>query len=60
MEERESPLHLLPVGPEEAEEVSKGNKLSYQTQWLLQCDTSHHVHNVWVEALCYLLHHVNL
>jgi len=38
-EERPSVPHLPPVGAEEGEEVSIGNKLSDETERLLQCDT---------------------
>ena len=36
------------------------NKLSDEAERLLKCDTAHHVDNMRVVSLCYLLHHLNL
>ena len=52
--------HLLPLVLEVGEEVSIWNKLSNETERLLQSHTANHVDNVAVVAFSYLLHHVYL
>ena len=57
--EGERGTDFLSFGPEERQQVSMRNKLRDKTQWLLGGDTSHHVHDVRVVALCNLFHHLN-
>ncbi len=51
---------LLPVGPEECEQVAMRDKVCDETQRLLNGDAAQHVDNVRIVALGNFLHHVNL